>query len=110
MNPLLIKMTISPILRRCYLLIHTPVELGRPIAIHVARSCEYHDEFFNQYLLNAEASRKNGESRYLMSKPEIEKWTSYIPVGPRVQVVDFSINETQWGLLDWNNPIYNRTI
>jgi len=103
-------MTTTHILRRCYLLIHTPVELARPVIIHIAPACKYTNTLFHQYVEKTEAARQNGESRYLMRKREIEKWTSDIPVGPRVQVVDFSINETQWGLLDWNNPIYNRTI
>lgn len=99
-------MATSPILRRCYLLLHTPVELGRPIVIHVARTCNRNDELFQQYLLNAETAHKTHQVPYLLSKSEIQKWTPYIPAGPRIQVVDLAVNETQYELLDWNNSIY----
>jgi hypothetical protein len=99
----LIKMTITHILRRCYMLIHTPVELARPVIIHVAPACKYTNTLFHQYVEKTEAARQNGESRYLMSKREIEKWTPFFPTGARVQALEMDIRPYEWELLNWSN-------
>lgn len=75
--------------RSFYVLLHTPVELARPVCLYVFRQSTYYDRLFEQYTMNVEEERKkNGTQRYLMSKQEVQKWTPYFPAGLRAQLVD----------------------
>ncbi len=78
--------------RHLYLVIHTPVELARPVVIHAARSCSHYDKLFADYVRRTEEARVRGESRYLMSKVEMQRWTPFFPCGLRAQVVPFTIH------------------
>ena len=74
--------------RSFYLLLHTPVELARPVCLGVFRQSARYDRLFKQYAQNVEEARKtHGTQRYLISKQEVEKWTPYFPTGLRAQVV-----------------------
>jgi hypothetical protein len=81
--------------RPFYLLIHTPVELARPVSLGVYRSSTRYDALFMDYAVAASLARSSGETKYLMSKNEIQRWTPAIPAGPRVQAVAFTIYEHQ---------------
>ena len=82
-------MTLS---RSFYLLLHTPVELARPVCIGVFRKSPRYDRLFEQYAQNVEEERKRlGTQRYLMSKKEVEKWTPYFPAGLRAQIVPITL-------------------
>ena len=74
--------------RSFYLLIHTPVELARPVCLSVFRKSPHYDSLFEQYTKNVEEERKRlGTQRYLMSKQEVQKWTPFFPAGLRAQIV-----------------------
>lgn len=80
--------------RSFYLLIHTPVELARPICLGVFRKSPRNDGLFEQYMKNVEEARKtHGTQRYLMSKQEVQKWTPYFPTGLRAQIVYVTLTE-----------------
>ena len=96
-------MTTAHIIRRCYLLLHTPVDLARPVIIHVTPACKHTDKLFSKYIEKTEEARKKGESRFFMPKQDIEKWTPFFPTGARVQAVELDIRPFEWELLNWSN-------
>jgi hypothetical protein len=85
--------------RSFYLLLHTPVELARPMVLGVFRTDTYHNRLYADFVRRVEEERtKNGTQRYLMSKQEVQKWTPYMPAGLRAQLVrlDLLPHELDW--------------
>jgi hypothetical protein len=79
----------SKIIRPFYLLLQTPTELARPVVYYAVRATRRTDALFDDYIKQTEQARLEGQSTYYMSKNEIQKWTPYVPCGPRMQVVAF---------------------
>ena len=77
----------SRILRSAYLLIHTPVDIARPLQLGFVESNKSNDALFEKYAQHVEENRKAGVSRTYLSKRDIERWIFFPPCGPRVEVI-----------------------
>ncbi len=78
--------------RPFYILIHTPVELARPIQLGVFRTSAYYQRLYEEYRQAAEAERKaHGTQHYFMPKQMAQNWTPYLPSGLRAQILHVEI-------------------
>lgn len=78
-------------LQRLYMLIHTPVHIGRPVFMGTVEHAEWSNALFEKYMADVERSRQAGGSYSYISKRDIERWGFFPPCGARVQVVDVEI-------------------
>jgi hypothetical protein len=82
--------------RRIYLLIHTPVELGRPVQAGFIFRAKWSNALFDEYKQKVEENRAAGASITHLSKRDVERW-GFNPVpGPRYQVVDIEVPRKEW--------------
>lgn len=77
----------SRILRSAYLLIQTPVDIGRPLQLGFVEANKWNDSLFEKYVQQVEENRKLGGGRVYLSKRDIERWVFFPPCGPRVEVI-----------------------
>lgn len=77
-----------PLPTRLYMLIHTPIELARPVCLGIFRSHLRNDKLYAEYVKNAEQARQVHDVRtYWMPKDMAQKWTPYLPSDLRAQLV-----------------------
>ncbi len=77
--------------RRLYLLLHTPVELGRPVQMGFVYPDAWSTPLFEKYAAAVEENRKRGGSVSHLSKRDIERWGFWPPCGARVQVMEVEL-------------------
>ncbi len=76
-----------------YAVIHSPTEMARPIVLGVYKSNAWTRPLFEKYVNDAQdtVNKFGGGNREMLSKKDIEKWCCHVPVGARVQVIEFEI-------------------
>lgn len=73
--------------RLAYLVIHTPVHIGRPLQVGFVRPNLYSDGLFEKYIQDVEKNREAGGGRLHITKREIEQWGFMPPCGARFEVI-----------------------
>lgn len=74
-----------------YLLIHTPVHVGRPLQVGFVPKATWSTKLFDEYQKNAELNRVAGGSRLHLRKREIEQWGFMPPCGARFEVIEVEV-------------------
>ena len=77
--------------RVLYMIIHTPVELGRPVQVGYVPKAEWSDKLFKTYMADVEENRKLGGGRITLSKRDIERWGFFPPCGARFEVIEVEL-------------------
>lgn len=74
-----------------YLLLHTPVHIGRPLQVGLVEKNKWSQPLFDKYVIKCEENRKAGGSRLHLTKKEIEQWGFDPPCGARFEVVEVEL-------------------
>jgi len=74
-----------------YLLLNTPVHIGRPVFVGTVEHAEWSNALFEKYKAEAERNRQAGGSYSYMSKRDIERWGFFPPCGAWFEVVDVEV-------------------
>lgn len=78
-------------MRRAYLLVHTPVNLRRPVPLGFVYKCKWSDAQFKEF-----ADDTLQESCTYLTKKSIERWGFLPPPGARVQVLEVEVPSEEW--------------
>lgn len=81
----------SKIIRSAYLLVNTPVHIGRPLQVGFVQSNKWSDDLFDKYVQSVESNRKLGGYKYHLRKKEIEQWGFMPPCGARFEVIQVEL-------------------
>lgn len=77
--------------RTVYMLLHTPVHIGRPVLAGLVPKTEWSEPLFKEYLQDVERTRKAGGGRTHLTKRQIERWGFFPPCGARFEVMEVDL-------------------
>ena len=80
--------------RVVYMLIHTPVHIGRPLQVGFVPKTAWSEPLFKEYQEEVERNRKaGGGGRTHLTKRQIERWGFFPPCGARFEVIEVEMPE-----------------